>query len=302
LLLGIVVMLAGAQPASAACTGLSALFGGCKTTPTTAPPKPAPAPAPVPVAAPAPAPAPAAFDPAAAAQRLLDLTNQERAAAGIGPMAMRGDVTSIAQGHSEAMAAAGTIWHNEAYLTHPVRTALAAKMLGENVGMGGSVDQVHVALMNSPGHKANILEPVFTVVGMAVVKAPSGALYVTQDFVQPSGAAPKPLAPKAAVSKAAPKPPAAPRPKPAPRPAAPKPAAVPVAAPVTTVPETTTTTVAPDPEPTVLAAAPSLPPAPAPAPPAPSEPAAGIVVAAFALLSASATGAVRITRRASAPR
>jgi uncharacterized protein YkwD len=41
--------------------------------------------------------------------------------------------------------------------------------LGENVGYGGSIDQVQVAYMNSPGHRANILDPGFTQVGTAAV-------------------------------------------------------------------------------------------------------------------------------------
>ena len=41
--------------------------------------------------------------------------------------------------------------------------------LGENVGYGGTIDQVHVAYMNSPGHRANILDPSFTSMGAAAV-------------------------------------------------------------------------------------------------------------------------------------
>jgi len=43
------------------------------------------------------------------------------------------------------------------------------RKLGENVGMGGSIDQIHVAYMNSPGHKANVLDPSFNQVGTAAV-------------------------------------------------------------------------------------------------------------------------------------
>ncbi|MDQ1375085.1 MAG: hypothetical protein QOJ09_2423, partial [Actinomycetota bacterium] len=184
LLLGIAVLLAGSQPASAA-----SCWFGCKTTPTTrvTTPPATVAPAPAPPSAPAAPAGPAAFDPAASAQHLLDLTNAERAAVGVGPLTMRADVTAIAQGQSAAMAAAGTIWHNEAYLTQPVRASLGAAMLGENVGMAGSIDQVHQALMDSPGHKANILEPKFSIVGMAAVRGSDGLIFITQDFVQTNG-------------------------------------------------------------------------------------------------------------------
>jgi len=41
--------------------------------------------------------------------------------------------------------------------------------LGENVGYGGSIAQVHEAYLNSPGHKANIMDPSFTQMGSAAV-------------------------------------------------------------------------------------------------------------------------------------
>lgn len=41
--------------------------------------------------------------------------------------------------------------------------------LGENVGYGGTIRQVHDAYMNSPGHRANILDPAFQWVGAAAV-------------------------------------------------------------------------------------------------------------------------------------
>jgi hypothetical protein len=228
---------------------------------------------------------------------VLDLMNVERATLGLPSMSMRGDANAIAEAQSAAMAAEGTIWHNEQYLTHATRTALAAKMLGENVGMGPTVDQVHGAFMNSPGHRANIVEPVFTIVGVGVVRSPSGMLYITQDFVQPSGGTPRPAA------KAAPKPAPKPRAAAAPKPraaSAPKPAPAPTTAPPTTeAPATTTTTIATQPDSSVLAAFDR---APRPAPtPVPRSGASGpVVLLAFVLVAASATGAVRLrlSRRA----
>ena len=293
LLLGIVVMLAGAQPASSA-----SCWFGCKTPPTTKAPTPAPA-APAPAPAPAPVAVPAAFNPDSAAQRILELTNAERAAVGLPGLSMRADILGIAQGQSAAMAAAGTIWHNEQFLNQATRKALAANMLGETVGMGATVEQIHTALMLSPGHKANILEGAFSIVGMAVAKGPDGMLYLTQDFMQPSGGTPRPVA-KPAAPKAAPKPrvvAAAPKPRPVSTP-------VPTAAPATTAPPTTeapatTTTTAPQPDSSVLAAFDTAP-LPAPAPASHSNASGATVLVAFALVAATATGAlrVRLSRRA----
>ncbi len=41
--------------------------------------------------------------------------------------------------------------------------------LGENVGFGGTIAQVHEAYLNSPGHRANIMDPSFNSMGGAAV-------------------------------------------------------------------------------------------------------------------------------------
>ncbi len=43
------------------------------------------------------------------------------------------------------------------------------KKLGENVGYGGNINQVHIAYLNSPGHKANIMDPSYNQAGTAAV-------------------------------------------------------------------------------------------------------------------------------------
>ena len=43
------------------------------------------------------------------------------------------------------------------------------RKLGENVGRGGSIEQVHTAYLNSPGHRANIMDPSFTSMGAGAV-------------------------------------------------------------------------------------------------------------------------------------
>jgi len=288
-------MLTGVQPASAA-----SCYFFCKPPPTTAPKPPPTTAPPAPKPAPAPVSAPAAFDPAAATQHLLDLTNAERAAKGVGPLTMRDDATAIAQGQSAAMAAAGSIWHNENYLTQETRRALGAKMLGENVGMGGDIDQIHRALMNSPGHAANILEPAFSVVGMATVRSNDGVLYITQDFVQTGGSTPRPAAVKkvAAPAPTKPRPAVARKPKVARTTAASTAAPATTAAPTTTAaPATTTTTVAPQPDSSVLAVQAAPAPAPAHGPSGPSP----VFLVALGLIGAIGTGAVRLRRRRPQP-
>ena len=186
-----------AAPAHALC------WFGCPkpTTTTTTPPPPAPKPPPAPAPAPPPAPAPA---PAGlvqlpdVAQRFLDLTNGERAAAGIGPISMRADVVPMALAHSLEMAQQGTIWHGS-FVTEATLHTLNAQSIGENVGMGETVGSIESAFMASPHHRDNILDPNFTQAGYAVV-ANNGTYFITEDFLQPKGGAPapttKPVAPR----------------------------------------------------------------------------------------------------------
>ncbi|HUP69690.1 MAG TPA: CAP domain-containing protein [Acidimicrobiales bacterium] len=167
---------------------LCRLFATPTTAPLAAPVVTIPPSPPVTIAPPPP-PAPAAPRTAPeAAQRLLDLVNGERAKAGLGRLTSRDDVVTIALAHSQRMVAAGTIFHNDSYFTDSVRRQLNSQARGENVAQNTSVDDTHVRLMNSPGHRANILDPRFTVAGFAVVQATDGRYFTTQNFLQPAGA------------------------------------------------------------------------------------------------------------------
>ncbi|MBV8981976.1 MAG: CAP domain-containing protein [Acidimicrobiia bacterium] len=182
-----------AAPAGASC--LVYFFGRCVSTgsppvtapPTTTPPTTAPPviPTPAPPAVTPPAPA-ASVDPDAAATQFFDLTNGERAAAGVPALEWRADVATMAVAHSVEMAQAGNIWHGS-FVTEGNLKALNASSLGENVGMGGSVGSIHQAFMNSAGHRENILDPGFNQVGIGVIVA-GDTVFVTEDFLHSKSA------------------------------------------------------------------------------------------------------------------
>jgi hypothetical protein len=140
---------------------------------------------------------------------LLSLINRDRAVAGLAPMVLRDDVSAIALAYSHRMAEAGTLSHNDEYFTAASRARLDAKALAENVALNSSVLDAHARLMNSPGHRANILDPRMTVVGIGVVRDASMSNYITEDFLQPRAAENTVLAP-------IPAPPPAPAPMPTP--------------------------------------------------------------------------------------
>lgn len=181
-------------------------------------------------------------DDAPGAALLLVLANTERAKAGLPLLVPRTDVTEIAAAHSRRMAERGEIWHNDEYFSPATKERLSAKARGENVASSVDVADAHARLMDSPLHRANILDPRFTVAGFAVVRASGGQSYITQAFLEP----------KATIVSAlvAPKPAPAPTPAPAHAPAPPAPRPAPAAPPTTTAPPSSPApAVAPEPTP-----------------------------------------------------
>ncbi|MDP9403901.1 MAG: CAP domain-containing protein [Actinomycetota bacterium] len=155
-------------------------------------PQPSSSPESQPAQQPAPEPAGTIAEEPGAAARILSLVNRDRAAAGLAPLESRGQIVSVAQGHSRDMAGRRTIWHNDAYFTDSTRRSLNARGLGENVAMNSSVDDAHRRLMASPGHRANILKDSFDAVGISVVHDEQGMFYVTQNFVDSAAPAEAP--------------------------------------------------------------------------------------------------------------
>lgn len=107
--------------------------------------------------------------------------NASRSAAGLAPLTMAGGLQTYARSHSADMAAAGKIYHSTS-----AQLAAAAgsgwSKLGENVGRGPTVSDLHTAFMNSSGHKANILGD-YNYVGVGTTTS-GGYIYVTVVFMK----------------------------------------------------------------------------------------------------------------------
>jgi uncharacterized protein YkwD len=120
------------------------------------------------------------------ADRLLELINGDRAAAGLAPLVVRPDLGAIAAGFSGRLAQEGGLHHNQDLFSPASLTRLGVTKLGENVGVSPSAEGAHRAFMASPHHRSNILDPGFGSVGISVTAAGSGALWVVEDFASPS--------------------------------------------------------------------------------------------------------------------
>lgn len=94
-----------------------------------------------------------------------DAVNQSRAQAGLPPLQENLVLDVKADRWAQGMRSQCRIWHSRLADGAPP----SWKKLGENVGMGGSISQIHDAYMRSPGHRANVLDPSFTEIGTAAV-------------------------------------------------------------------------------------------------------------------------------------
>ena len=125
---------------------------------------------------------------ASADYQFLSDVNSSRAQHGLKALVMVSDLHSLATNWSQHMASGGcgggqSICHN------PNLTSQGGNWqeIGENVGVGPSESSIETAFMNSPEHRANILNGDYTEVGIGTATGSDGRLYVTQDFRKPMG-------------------------------------------------------------------------------------------------------------------
>jgi uncharacterized protein YkwD len=87
---------------------------------------------------------------------------------------------SYAHEHSSDMAARTDLFH-----TSNFSVVCCWSAIGENIAYNVTVRRAHRALMASPGHRANILDPRMRRVGVGVVER-HGRLWVTEIFTKPA--------------------------------------------------------------------------------------------------------------------
>jgi uncharacterized protein YkwD len=120
--------------------------------------------------------------------RVVELTNVERQNAGLAPLTLEPSLTQAAQDYAGVLASSNCFAHTcGAVPDFSQRVANAGysgwMALGENIAAGQpSADDVVAAWMASPGHRANILNPAYTEIGVG--EAPGGAYGIswTQEF------------------------------------------------------------------------------------------------------------------------
>jgi uncharacterized protein YkwD len=137
----------------------------------------------VPVAA-APAQERAAF-----AARVLELTNAERARAGVSPLALSDELDEAAQEYSQVLATSGCFDHTcgpvPSFADRDNQAGYTGwSAIGENIAAGyATPEDVVSGWMASPGHRANMLSPNFSELGVGMASgADSFGTYWTEEF------------------------------------------------------------------------------------------------------------------------
>jgi hypothetical protein len=105
-------------------------------------------------------------------KQLFDLVNRERERAGVSKLEWNDNLARAALRHSQLLDE-----HQE--LSHLF--AGRFNSVAENVAEAPEVAVAHKGLMDSPAHRANILNPVYNAIGISIVQH-GQELYVTQDF------------------------------------------------------------------------------------------------------------------------
>lgn len=107
----------------------------------------------------------------------FQLLNETRVANGRAPLRLYWDLTDDARDWSDVMAAAGSLSHDP----NLGSATTGWTKLGQNVGKGSSMTSLHNAFMNSPAHRANLLDSAYDYVGIGV-KIVGSTRYITVNF------------------------------------------------------------------------------------------------------------------------
>ena len=148
-------------------------------------PQPVPKPAPAPTPTPSPAPVQGLT---ADEQTMFNLVNKERVANGLKPLEIDMRLVKTARLKSADMVKLGYFDHQSPTYGSPFdmmkQFGISYSYAGENLAGAPDVNTAHVNLMNSMGHRENILRPEFTKVGIGVVEGSKYGKIFTQQFIR----------------------------------------------------------------------------------------------------------------------
>jgi uncharacterized protein YkwD len=117
---------------------------------------------------------------------MIEMINAERARQGLKPVRADPELAEVARAHSRDMLARGYFSHVTPDGMGPFdrmsQANLRYLMAGENIALAQTLARAHQELMNSPGHRANVLRPQFGRLGVGVLDGGRYGLMITQNF------------------------------------------------------------------------------------------------------------------------
>ncbi|MFV0307752.1 MAG: CAP domain-containing protein [Desertimonas sp.] len=123
-------------------------------------------------------------------QQVVDLVNQRRAQAGLPALRVDYRLSNAAQAHSQDQAARRVMSHigsnGSTVGTRVTRAGYRWSRVVENVAAGyGSAGGAVTGWMNSPSHRANVLDPKVIHIGVGLAYSSNGTPYWTMDAARP---------------------------------------------------------------------------------------------------------------------
>lgn len=152
-------------------------------------PKRTPTPAPNPPPAPGPGPGQQPTVPELSEDelRMIQLVNEARKQAGLSPLTADKELSQVARIKSAEMISEDYFSHTSPTYGSPFdmmkKFGIQYRSAGENIACNQTVDAAHRALMESPGHRENILGTQFTHIGVGIVKGGMCGQMFTQMFI-----------------------------------------------------------------------------------------------------------------------
>ncbi|MCC7103723.1 MAG: CvpA family protein [Chloroflexi bacterium] len=118
--------------------------------------------------------------------KMLVLLNQERTSRGLLPLVADTALRDVARAHSQDMFVRGYFGHVDPDGRSPFErmqnAGIQYRAAGENLALAPTVDVAHTGLMNSEGHRENIVNPAFGRVGIGVMDGGLHGEMFTQSF------------------------------------------------------------------------------------------------------------------------
>lgn len=121
------------------------------------------------------------------AATMLQLVNEERVANGLSKLSWNAELAKVAQTKAQDMVDNNYFSHTSPTYGSPFEMmksfGVSYRYAAENIAKNASIEKAHTALMNSDGHRKNILNANYTEIGIGIVKTSSNSYTVVQMFI-----------------------------------------------------------------------------------------------------------------------